>query len=91
MSEAFATEFVVTEPLTWEQICDRYPDQWVVLVEIEREGEDHNSRLRTARVAGTGKTSRESFARGQPFERGYLGFANRFTGPITRSIAHLLR
>jgi hypothetical protein len=91
MSEAAAAEPAVSEPLTWEQICERYPDQWVVLVEIEREGGDHNGRLRSARVAGTGKTSRESFARGQPFERGYSGFANRFTGPITRSIAHLLR
>lgn len=24
-----------TERLTWDQICERYPDEWVVLVETE--------------------------------------------------------
>ena len=92
MEEAPATEFIVTEPLTWRQICERYPDQWVVLVEIDQRGdEDPGTRFRTARVAGVGTTRRDAFAQGQPFRRGYEGFANRFTGPITRSIAHLLQ
>ena len=25
---------MITEPLTWDQICERYPDQWVCVVEI---------------------------------------------------------
>lgn len=25
----------LSEPLTWEQICERYPDEWVCLVEID--------------------------------------------------------
>lgn len=90
-TEAPATEPAISEPLTWEQICERYPRQWVVLVETDWRDEDHNTGFRTARVAGTGKTRREAFAQGQPFKRGYAGFANRYTGPITRSIAHLLR
>jgi hypothetical protein len=89
-TEVRATDFSISEPLTWEQICERYPDQWVVLVEIERPDGDHNARMRTARIAGTGRTRREAFDRAQPFKRGYSGCANRFTGPITRSIAHLL-
>jgi hypothetical protein len=90
MLDASTTEFIVTEPLTWEQICERYPNQWVVLVEHDQPKGDHNP-FRTARVAGTGKTRRESFDQARPFERGYPGFGNRFTGPVTRSIAHLLR
>ena len=92
MAVAVAPDFAVSEPLTWKQICERYPDQWVVLVDIDQDGsEDHNTRFRSARVAGVGKTRRESFDRAQPFKRGYTSCANPFTGPITRSIAHLLR
>jgi hypothetical protein len=91
MAETSAIEPAVSEPLTWMQICERYPDQWVVLVEIQKDPEDYSIRFQTARVAGIGKTSSESFAQGQPFKRGYPGYANRFTGPVTRSIAHLLR
>jgi hypothetical protein len=92
MTEALATEFAVSEPLTWKQICERHPKQWVVLVEIERDGsEDHSTRFRTARIAGAGKTLREALDQGRPFERGYSGCASPFTGPITRSIAHLFR
>ena len=28
------------ERLTWDQICQRYPDEWVVLVEFERPDPD---------------------------------------------------
>lgn len=91
MSEAAAIEPAVSEPLTWEQICGRYPDQWVVLVEIHRRGdEDPEMRFQTARVAGTGKTSRESLDRARPVRRAYSGFGHFYTGTITRSIAHLL-
>lgn len=40
-------------PMTLEQICERYPDQWVALVEVERE-DKRNWRFRTARVIGHG-------------------------------------
>ncbi|HWO17872.1 MAG TPA: hypothetical protein VNO30_03825 [Kofleriaceae bacterium] len=90
-TEAPAPEFFLSEPLTWDQICERYPDQWVVLVETDWRDENHSYGFRTARVAGFGKSRRESFDQARPFERGYSGFANPFTGPITRSIAHLLR
>lgn len=29
-------ESTISEPMTWKQICERYPDQWVALVEDER-------------------------------------------------------
>ena len=47
-----------SELLTWAEICARYPDQWVVLVDIEWVDEDDRD-VRAARVAGHGKTRRE--------------------------------
>lgn len=36
MSEAHAIEpEPLTDLLTWKQICERYPDQWVALVEMD--------------------------------------------------------
>jgi hypothetical protein len=46
---------LLSEPLTWEQICERYPDEWVCLVEID-EINDTDFDFRTARVVGHGKT-----------------------------------
>jgi len=52
MSEAHARPAVqVSESLSWAEICARYCDQWVALVEIEWEDEDV---VRAARVAGAG-------------------------------------
>jgi hypothetical protein len=31
MSEAIRVDDQVSERLTWKQICERYPDEWVVL------------------------------------------------------------
>jgi hypothetical protein len=28
-------ESTISEPMTWTQICERHPDEWVALVEIE--------------------------------------------------------
>jgi len=90
-AQAYASEFTLSEPLTWEQICERYPNQWVVLVEMIRENDDHNSELLTARVAGAGKTRREPLEQSRPLRAGYSGFGYFFTGPVTRSIAHLFQ
>jgi len=91
MAETSNTESLLTEPLTWQQICERYPSQWVVLVDIEKDPEDYSINFHTARVAGVGKSLRDSMDHGRAFERGYSGWKCPFTGTVTRSIAHLLR
>ncbi len=35
-------------PMTWKAICSCYPDEWVVVVDMERA--DHNFELGSARV-----------------------------------------
>jgi hypothetical protein len=47
----------MSEPLTWAAICERYPDQWVCLVEIDWT-HPRDFEFRTARVIGHGKTRR---------------------------------
>ena len=47
----------ISEPLSWASICERYPDQWVCLVEIDRI-HPRAFEFRMARVIGHGKTRR---------------------------------
>ena len=81
MIEAATTEPALSEPLTWKQICERYPRQWVVLVEIEWLS-DNNFEFRTARVAGAGKTRREPLDQARSLRFRYPSFGHFFTGPI---------
>jgi hypothetical protein len=71
----------ISEPLTWAQICERYPDQWVALIEIEW-ADDRNFKFRTARVAGNGKRRREPLVQARPLRARYPQIGHFFTGPI---------
>jgi hypothetical protein len=54
-AEVLAPE--ISEPLTWVEICTRYPDEWVCLVEMDRV-HPFGFEFRSARVVGHGKTRR---------------------------------
>ena len=61
MREAYAIEPApLTALMTWWQICERYPDQWVVLVEMD--WNEETDEFTTARVAGHGATRAEPYA-----------------------------
>jgi hypothetical protein len=60
----------ISEPLTWEQICDRYPEEWVCLVEIDHIN-DTDFDFRTARVVGHGKTRKASYDQAMPYDEVY--------------------
>ncbi len=49
-----------TEPLAWAEICARYPDQFVCLVDVVAV-ELRSPRIATGRVVGNGPTRREAF------------------------------
>lgn len=59
----------ISEPLTWAEICERYPDEWVCLVELESnpDGADVSS----ARVVGHSKTQKDALAQCRPWWRLY--------------------
>ncbi|HEX2570540.1 MAG TPA: hypothetical protein VH877_13375 [Polyangia bacterium] len=67
------------ERLTWEEICARYPDEWVVLTEIDFIEED-DEEFRTAVVLDHSKK------RGEALRRVVLPegccFAHFYTGPL---------
>ena len=69
----------ISEPLTWEQICERFPNEWVCLVEMEGIT-DTEFEFRTARVVGYGKTRRQPLDQASRVLEMYDGFGHLFTG-----------
>lgn len=55
----------IEERLTWEQICERYPEQWVVMV--DHDWQPHNiTEFKTARVLAVGNSRAEAKQRARP-------------------------
>jgi hypothetical protein len=75
----------ISEPLTWHEICDRYPEQWVCLVEMDKI-EEQNFEFRAARVVGHGKTRREPLDQARPLRARYPSIGHYFTGRITAPV-----
>jgi hypothetical protein len=82
MDVAETTAHPISEPLTWAEICQCYPDQWVCLVEIDRIDGAAAFEFRTARVVGHGKTRREPLEQAHPWRSRYTSIGHYFTGPI---------
>ena len=81
MSEAHRIEPApLTERLTWQQICERYPEQWVALVEMDVD--DETDEFATARVAGHGVTRAEPFAQMRRAGLRYEEVGHFFTGRV---------
>jgi hypothetical protein len=74
-----------TEPLPWVEICIRYPDQYVCLVDIEH-AELRSPEIKTARVAGHGPTRRAAFHASHDLNARYPLHAVRFTGVCTEPL-----
>lgn len=67
--------------LTWEQICERYPEQWVLLVDHERLPHDVTG-FKTARVLAVGSSRAEAKERARPQLEAYYRWGCHFTGPV---------
>jgi len=80
----------ISEPMTWAEICERYPDQRVCLVEIDRI-HPHGFEFRTARVVGNGNTPREAFDQARPWRGRYEQIGHYFTGKIKPPFPHVPR
>lgn len=68
------------ERLTWEQICARYPMQWVVLVGTEWVDKWH-AWVRSAIVAGHGDQA-EAWDQAEPYRARYPEIVQTHTRPI---------
>jgi len=72
----------VSEPLTWTEICGRYPDEWVCLVEIDFT-HPNGLEFRSARVIGHGKTQNESLDRATTSFPQYDEIGHFYTGELS--------
>lgn len=88
MSAAEKIEPTITESLTWRQICERYPDQWVCVVEIQWD-EPRTVDFRSARVIGHRKTRREPLAQARPWRDRYTSIGHYFTGKVRAPLFRL--
>lgn len=68
----------VSEPMTWGEICERFPRQWIALVALDW-ADDRNEPFRTALVAGCG-SRREALAQARPLRRLFAPIGPFFTG-----------
>ena len=75
---------VATESLSWTEICGRYPDQFVCLVEIMRI--ERSPEIKAARVVGDGSTQDAAFEPIRDHDVEYPRFAIRFTGTCSEPL-----
>ena len=80
----------ISEPMTWAEICERYPEQRVCLVEMDRV-HPNGFEFRTARVVGYGPTPSEAFAGARPWRERYEEIGHYYTGKIQPPFPHLPR
>jgi hypothetical protein len=71
-----------TELLPWAEICTRYPDQFVCVVDIVHPPL-RSPEIISARVVGHGATDDEAFEPIRDLATQYPRFAVRFTGEST--------
>jgi hypothetical protein len=69
------------ERLTWEEICRRYPDEWVVMAEIEWVN-DTDFEFRTALVLAHHKTRKEASPSVKAGFQHYTEVGSFFTGRL---------
>jgi hypothetical protein len=68
----------VSEPMTWIEICERFPDQWIALVALDWL-DDRNQPFRTALVAGHG-SRRDALDQARPLLKLFDRMGPFFTG-----------
>lgn len=72
-------------PLPWAEICARYPDQFVCLVDVVHPPL-RSPEIITARVVGHGTTDHEAFEPIRDLDQRYPRFSIRFTGVCTEPL-----
>jgi len=78
----------ISEPLTWTQICDQHPNEWVALVEIDWVNETDFD-FRSARVVGHG-TRRQQYEQARAWSSRYTSMGHFYTGRVRAPMTPLL-
>ena len=71
-----------SERLTWDEICQRYPKEWVVLAEFDRPGDELDLEFDTAVVITHRKRRREASADVKEAFKRYVEVGSFWTGEI---------
>jgi hypothetical protein len=74
-----------TEPLPWGEICARYPDQFVCLLDVVH-AEPRSPEIVTARVVGHGSTHDAAFEPIRDLPKQFPRCTIRFTGICTEPL-----
>ena len=70
--------WTVSEPMTWGEVCARFPDQWIALVALDW-ADDRDEPFRTALIAGCG-SRHDALAQARPLRRLFEPIGPFFTG-----------
>jgi hypothetical protein len=89
MSEAIHVSNSASERLTWKEICERYPDEWVVLVETDWVN-DTDFEFGTAEVLGHFKSRKEASPRIKAAFDRYEEVGSYWTGQIRGPIPRFM-
>ena len=81
-------EPTISDPMTWKQICERYPDEWVALVEIDWVN-DRDFDFGTARVIGHG-SRRDQYEQARAWRSRYTSMGHFYTGRVRAPLTPLL-
>ncbi len=69
----------ISEPLTWKEICERFPDEWVALVEVDWRS-DTEFDFGTARVIGHAISKYDHYEQARGWASRYPAVGHFFTG-----------
>lgn len=75
--------------MSWKEICEKYPDEWVALVEIDWVN-DRDFDFRSARVAGHGKRRRQPMTQAELLWARYEEIGHYFTGRARAPLSPLI-
>jgi hypothetical protein len=77
----------VSEPMSWGEIRERFPDQWIALVALDW-SDDRDEPFYTALVAGHG-THREALDQAKPLLKLFSPLGPFFTGDPVSAVPEL--
>ena len=77
------------ERLTWDEVRERYPDQWVMLVDFD-DVNDTDFDFRSAAVIGYGVHRKDVFEQARPLLDRHTSFGCFFTGRVRAPIRRYL-
>lgn len=82
------SEATISKPMTWKEICEHFPNEWVALVEIDWINETDFD-FHSARVVGHG-SRREQYEQARAWSSRYSSMGHFYTGRVRAPAMPLL-